>query len=106
MIDQKVYISGKITGTSDYMERFSAAEDHLKEMGYKPVNPARLNAFFPDGTALETYMRSSIVRSSIDMLLDCDAIYLLKDWEESRGARLEKDIAVALNMVIIMETGK
>ena len=30
----RVYISGPITGVSDYMEKFEAAEKELKEKGY------------------------------------------------------------------------
>ena len=35
----RIYISGQITGTKDFTHRFSAAEKHLLEQGYDPVNP-------------------------------------------------------------------
>ena len=36
-----IYVSGKITGTSDYADRFSAVEDRLIAEGYEVLNPVR-----------------------------------------------------------------
>jgi hypothetical protein len=93
-----IYISGKITGTDDYMERFAEVEKRLKLDGHRVINPAKRNAHFPKGTSWETYMRSSI-----RMLTRADAIYLLRDWRRSPGARLEHSIAVALDMVVLSQ---
>ena len=38
----KIYISGAITGTDDYMKRFAKAEKELTEKGYSVVNPAKV----------------------------------------------------------------
>ena len=95
-----VYISGKITGTTDYMERFEAAEKKLVGKGYDAINPAKRNAEFPPGTAWETYMRSCIT-----MLMGADAIYMMRGWRRSAGAVLEHQIATSLGMVIINEGG-
>jgi hypothetical protein len=38
----KTYISGAITGTTDYMERFEKAEQLLKAQGREVVNPTKL----------------------------------------------------------------
>ena len=43
----KIYISGAVTGTEDYMERFEAAEKKLTEAGYSVINPAKINSFLP-----------------------------------------------------------
>ena len=40
----KVYISGPITGTTDYMERFSEAQKHIESLGYSVINPALVNS--------------------------------------------------------------
>jgi hypothetical protein len=39
----------------------------------------------------------------IIMLMDCDAVYLLSDWCDSKGAMLEKNIAETLGMEMIYE---
>lgn len=52
----KIYISGQITGTDDFMERFQKAENDLKEKGHIVYNPAHANSFMPDETTYEEYM--------------------------------------------------
>ena len=49
----KIYISGAITGTDDYMERFVKAEKELTENGYSAINPAKVNAQLPEDTSYE-----------------------------------------------------
>lgn len=39
----RVYISGPITGTEDYMERFAKAEEKLTAAGHQVYNPAHAN---------------------------------------------------------------
>lgn len=80
----KVYISGAITGTKDYMERFAQAEKELTERGYSVINPAKVNAQLPDDTTYEEYMKMSL--AMLDM---CDYICMLDGWEKSNGACLE-----------------
>lgn len=91
----KIYISGKITGTTDYMERFAKAEHELTTRGFEVVNPAKENAHLPEGTPWKTYMAESL-----RLLLYCDAIYMLEGWKESRGATLELQVAISSNLQI------
>lgn len=91
----KVYISGKITGDADYKQKFANAEETARAVGFEVFNPARV----PDeGKPWEWYMKRDIKE-----LMDCDAILLLKDWEESKGARLEAYIASQLKIKIYEE---
>lgn len=94
----KIYISGAITGTDDYMERFAKAEKELTEQGYSVVNPAKVNAQLPEDTIYEEYMRMSFC-----MLDMCDSIYLLKGFEKSCGANREYSYALAKDMIIMYE---
>lgn len=48
--------------------------------------------------AYENYMRGDI-----ELLINCDAIYLLENWGTSKGARLEKKIAEVLKMQIMTD---
>lgn len=94
----KIYISGAITGTYDYMERFAKAEKELAEQGYSVVNPAKVNAQLPRDTDYEDYMKMSFC-----MLSMCDSIYMLRGWRKSCGANRELGYAMAKDKTIIFE---
>lgn len=94
----KIYISGKITGTTDYMERFERAEHELTTRGFEVVNPAKENARLPEGTPWKIYMAESL-----RLLLYCDAIYLMDGWNDSRGAKIEFDTAIKCGLQILAE---
>ena len=94
----KIYISGAITGTDNYMERFAKAEKELTEQGYSVVNPAKVNAQLPEDTTYEEYMKMCFC-----MLDMCDSICMLKDWKKSCGANRELGYAMANDMIIMHE---
>lgn len=94
----KIYISGAITGTDDYMDRFADAEEKLKKEGHSVINPAAVNSMMPADTTYEEYMKMSLT-----MLGMCGAIYMLKGWENSRGANREYGYALATDKIILQE---
>jgi hypothetical protein len=94
----KIYISGVITGTDDFMERFSIAQKKLERDGHEVVNPALVNSNLPKSTTYDEYMDMSFC-----MLKMCDAIYLLDGWKSSRGAKLELIFAVLNDKTILYE---
>lgn len=92
----RVYISGPITGVPDYMENFELAEKELIEKGFAVVNPAKINYGMPEDMAYEEYMEIDI--RLIDL---CDAIYMIRGWEMSRGANREYGYALGKGKVIM-----
>lgn len=98
MKKHKVYISGQITGlpVAEYVERFSKAEAELMAKGYEVVNPLRYE--LKPGSRWHEQMKVDI-----RLLLDCDAIYMLSNWERSTGAGLELYIAEGLGLIINYE---
>ena len=90
----KIYISGKITGTSDYMDRFAKAEKALLTKGWEVVNPAKED--LPQNLPWEEYMKHDV-----RLLAGCDAIYMLDGWRQSRGACLERELALNLKLKVL-----
>lgn len=93
-MNKNIYIAGKITGLENYKEIFEAAEIDLIKRGWVPMNPARLNGGFEHGE----YMH--ICYAMIDI---CDTVYLLLDWQESKGAVMEFEYARENHKDIIRE---
>lgn len=89
----KVYIAGAITDNPNYEEQFKAAEERLKERGYKVFNPAKNQGY--------TYRE--YINMGLFELMHCDAIYLLKGYENSTGATLEHDYARTVGLKIMLE---
>ena len=95
----KIYISGPITGTDDYMERFQAADDRIRAKGYTAVNPAaELACKDSNTTTWEEYMGEAL-----KLLATADAIYMLKGWERSKGASIEHWVAIAMGKKVYEE---
>jgi hypothetical protein len=96
-----IYISGAITGQHpDLVKKvFSEAEYMLILLGYKVVNPLTLN--HQHDQSWEEYMAVDI-----KALFKCDAIYMLSNWHNSRGAKIERAVAKAMGIEIIYEASK
>lgn len=95
---ERIYISGAITGTDDFMERFAKAQKKLENQGYTAMNPACVNFYMPNDTTHEEYMKVSLC-----LLNMCDSIYMLKGWNKSCGANREYGYALAKDKTIIFE---
>lgn len=79
---KKIYIAGKIAGDSEYLSKFFAAEQQLRQATSDAVvlNPARN----PEGLSQAEYMRLSFA-----MIDAADCVVALPDACISPGARLE-----------------
>jgi hypothetical protein len=88
----KFYISGPVSGR-DYGEAFREFERAEKKIGGNTVNPLKL-APFSITTTWADYM-------AIDLkaILDgCTDMYFLRNWQHSRGARVEYAVAKMLGL--------
>lgn len=97
MMNFKIYLSGKITGNDNYLQDFEKAEKEMAALGFTVVNPTKI-VTFDKNKKWRDYMKEDI-----KALVDCDAIFLLKNWRDSRGARLEYEIAHSLGLYVMRE---
>lgn len=93
-----IYLSGPITGVSNYREKFEKAAEKWSGGGNKIINPAALDEVLHDGATWGDYM--SICMRLLDM---AEAVVLLKGWEGSRGANREYGYALAKDLIILEE---
>ncbi len=92
----RIFISGGISGVENYKERFDKVEEQLRRSGFAVVNPANLPKVLPESeTTHEEYMKVCL-----KILSMCDAICMLDNWEQSRGARQEYNYAIMHGMKI------
>lgn len=90
----KLYLSGAITGIDNYKKIFDSYEQILSNQGYDVVNPAKID--LGEGATWEQYMKIDL-----KMMLDCDIIAMIPGWENSGGAKIEKELAEKLGLLII-----
>jgi hypothetical protein len=88
----KLYLAGPMTGYLDWNKPAFAAESaRLRALGFEIVNPAELNEG-SDGDWL------ACMRVDIAALMTCVGVALLPGWSESRGAKIESNLARNLGM--------
>lgn len=88
-----IYLAGPITGAPNYEKEFAEAEKKLTGEGHIVINPAML----PQGLGdCDAYMKICLP------LIDAaDAVVMLKDWRDSRGACREWGYAMALEKIVV-----
>lgn len=92
----RIYIAGPMTGHWDHnFAAFHRAAERLRDAGWESVNPAE---HFGGRTDLP---RESYMRAAIGMLVTCDAVAMLPDWDLSMGARAEYMLATECGLTII-----
>ncbi len=92
---KKIYISGKITGMvyEDAFNLFEDTENMLKKQGFDVVNPMKI--VHDHDKSWHSYMKEDI-----KALCDCDEIYMLSNWIDSKGAIIEHRIALDLGITV------
>ena len=95
IMNRTAYIAGKITGLpkGHVQDKFETISNQLSGMGYEVVKPVALSD--------DTKTWDDSVRSDIKKMLECDEVHLLPDWQDSKGAQLERDIALRLGMQVV-----
>lgn len=98
------YIVGKVTGEPAHLcsVKFGSRERSLREKGYNVINPLALVATVcgDDDQWLKTDWQSAM-RICIAAMMAADEVHILSDWQQSKGAMLERDIAVRMGIKVV-----
>jgi len=101
-----IFVSGKYQGktineTFENIIKARAAAYKLWQQGYAVICP-HMNSAFMDGESMGATCQM-FYDGDIEILGRCDAIYMLKDWKESTGARAEYQQAIELRLEVLFE---
>lgn len=109
----KIYIAGMIIGNGKLSldqiaancDLFDETAARLRVQGHQVINPIELHE--PHPTKLTTITPELVqhrIRINLIELLNCDAIFMLKNWRESPGATLEYTVAAKSGLKIMGAT--
>ena len=108
----KIYVAGPMSGLPNLnWEAFDAKEKQLRADGWDVVNPARfdisegrvqmdmdfVNGRFQPGQTIGQFMERDLPE-----VRECDAIFLMRDWDKSEGAKLERAEAERCGKLVIV----
>lgn len=106
----KVYIAGPMSGKEDWnFPAFFEAEAQLKALGHEVINPAH-----NDGETVEEALASAgsperpnnswsyYMKRDLPHVLGVDAVCVLPDWQSSKGASLEVEVAEAVGIPLVI----
>lgn len=127
----RIYLSGPMTGKLDLNHyAFDVAEKRLTEQGHFVINPHRISALFGTAKELEKSfaihyhlpgarvglhfpdlihgqdLAHAVMDADLAAVRSCDAIYLLRGWESSLGAKKELAEALAHGLRVMQEGGE
>lgn len=96
----RAYVAGPMTGWP-YFNRpmFDRVAEWLKARGFDVVNPCdqhwndETDERFADPLGRPMRLRKFYMQHDLPLLMECDAIVLLPEWEMSEGASLEQHCA-------------
>jgi len=100
-----IYVAGRYRGENAYeiheniLHAERASLDLWKE-GYVPITPHKLTEHFQGVLPDEVWLNGCL-----ELLKRCDAIFLLRGWQQSKGSVAEYELAKELGLEVIFEPG-
>ena len=103
-----------MTGIKDFnFPAFDRAEIQLSLDGWTPINPANIDRAHgldcmgmsgnPKELGWSNKQAGIVICRDIMAISECDAIYMLKGWETSKGANIELGFANLIGIQVIHE---
>ena len=103
---KSIYIAGPMQGVRNFnYPHFDEVASTLRLGGWRVENPVEIGNRF--GTAKEIAgdrdLLAKVIEAELDAVAKCDAIYLLKGWHNSPGAKAELAVAISHGAQIVLE---
>lgn len=99
----KIYIAGPMTGYRDHnFPAFEKEARELRAVGHEVLSPHEVD----HGETEETRGSKSwcdYLKEDLKVFLECDAIYMLRGWDKSKGAMVELDLALKLGFAVYFQ---
>lgn len=101
MPKKKVYISGKMRGLDpeQFTPCFEKARQFLESKGYEVVNPVD----FEEEKMKTCECWADFIIFDLPILKTCNAIYMLQNWQDSWGAKVEFNFANGHGLEILYQ---
>ena len=94
-----VYLSGPITGTEDYKDRFEFGEIKVNQKfrnTARAINPVKIAEQLPQNITYE-----AIMQICFDTINSCDIVLLMPGWEDSKGCNQEYGYAIGIGKEVV-----
>ena len=112
----KIYIAGPMRGKKWFnFPSHDRAKECLMRAGWEVISPADLDreigfdvASLPPDTDWSDVSKlgfdlKAAIQRDVAAILNCDAIFMLHGWSESRGAKAEKAVAEWLGLMVFYQ---
>jgi nucleoside 2-deoxyribosyltransferase len=94
-----VYLSGPITGTEDFKDRFEFGEIKVNQKfrnTARAINPVKIAEQLPENITYE-----AIMQICFDTINSCDIVLLMPGWEDSKGCNQEYGYAIGIGKEVV-----
>lgn len=97
-----LYLAGPMTGLPEFnYPAFHAAATNAACEGFIVHNPASLNLRAESAEHRDAW--AYCMKQALKMMMQCDAILMLDGWADSKGAKIEWNLAQQLNFQVYYE---
>ena len=108
-----IYIAGRVTGLpiEEVKDHFRNYQLQLEQQGHNAINPVELielineerrnlNDQHPGLDLKEITVYNKIMGICLCEMCDADEIHMLPGWQDSKGATLEREVAIRLGIPV------
>ena len=101
----KIFVSGPMTEIENYnIPEFNRVARMLRNKGWEVINPVDIcNKYTIDKVLNDKNVFEKMINEELELLKTCDAIYMMKGWEDSIGANREYILARKYYLKFIFE---